>query len=51
MNGKESARRVGQTQSNVLERHWEASQDTPVREVFEKEVITVETAPDFQKEL
>lgn len=51
VNGKESARRVGQTRSNVLEKHWEGSQDTPVREVFEKKVITAETAPDFQKEL
>lgn len=51
VNGKESARRVGQTRSNVLEKHWEGSQDTPEREVFEKEVIRVESAPDLQRQL
>lgn len=51
VNGKESARRVGQTGSKVIERHWEGSQDTPAREVFEKEVITAESAPDLQREL
>lgn len=51
VSGKESVRRVGQTQSKVIERHWERSQDTPARELFEQEVITAERAPDLQREL
>lgn len=51
MSRKEPVRKVDQTQSKVIERHWEGSQDTPAREVFEQEVITAETAPDLQREL
>lgn len=51
MSRKEPVRKVGQTQSKVIERHWEGSQDTPAREVCEQEVIAAERAPDLQREL
>lgn len=33
------------------ERHWQGSQDTPVREMFGKEVITAEGVTGLQGEL